>query len=616
MIGFFISLAISTTGIVYGNPDSSVVFEAFIDPSAPETPIFLTQVNDVIEQYGEIYKVVIHPTPTKEHKWSHVFTRLIYAVYRSDEKRGQFYLPWVLLNHQTPFLDGNDVTEEELLKSVLPGYSTPLQINTDELLRIYKESETNELALEAIKYAEEQEVTELPSISINYAMVPISAAKRSLSRMTKKTSSSGGSVTPKHLPGIVYGNEQSSIVFEVFIDPSAEETPLFFQQVNDVINQYGSLYKIVVHPTPTKVHRWSYIFTRFIYAVHRSDVKRGQFYLPWVLLNHQTPFLDGNDVTEEELLKSVLPGYSTPLQINTDELRRIYTEDETYAYVIEAVLYADMKGITELPSINVDGIEVPMNAVKSSVNRKTLRTSTSAKPSVRPPIPGIVYGNESSEITVDIFIDPAAEETKIFFAQISEAIEYYGSQCRIVIHPTPTREHRWSFLFTRLITAVKNTDYKRGQFYLPWVINYHQEPFLDSNNVTEKELLSSVLPTYQNPLQIYPNVLLNEYLKQSTIDETIDAILFAIDEEVDELPAIKINDFSIGLKNKNLKTLFKAFVKPQQTEQQSTNTKEAETTRQQSTVSSSRPVTYRGMKSMRGSDFKLIIWNIKYSIWK
>ncbi|OHT17272.1 hypothetical protein TRFO_41157 [Tritrichomonas foetus] len=145
-----------------------------------------------------------------------------------------------------------------------------------------------------------------------------------------------------------------------------------------------------------------------------------------------------------------------------------------------------------------------------------------------------------------------------------------------------------------MITAVKNTDIKRGEFYLPWVLQYHQEPFLDSNNITESELLHSVIPTYQNPLQIYPDTLLNEYQKQETLDDTIDAILYAKDQGIDEFPSIKINGYYIRLINENIYDLFKTFVKSPKSSNNST---------QPSTPNNDNPVTYRGMKSMRGCDF-------------
>ncbi|OHT17273.1 hypothetical protein TRFO_41158 [Tritrichomonas foetus] len=216
-------------------------------------------------------------------------------------------------------------------------------------------------------------------------------------------------------PGIIYGNEKSNIIFEVFLDPSDEEVKPFVQKVKDLIDQYGNIYKIVIHPTPTKVNKLSYAFTRMIYAVYRSEIKRGQFYLPWAILNHQEPFLNSNNVTESELLSQILPGYSTPLQINTDRLRELYSDEYTNALVLESILYAEMKGITTFPSISLDNVQFPISTLQNVLNR---RSNTKADITH----PGISYGNESAPYKVHVFIDPSAPETQAFFSQITLVI--------------------------------------------------------------------------------------------------------------------------------------------------------------------------------------------------
>lgn len=100
------------------------------------------------------------------------------------------------------------------------------------------------------------------------------------------------------------------------------------------------------------------------------------------------------------------------------------------------------------------------------------------------PIPprstGLLWGNKSALVSIEMFGDPLCPVCMDIWPQVSQVIEYYQNKISFRLHLLPLPYHTWAFVITRVADAIKSIDEEKAKSMLDALYKGDQDLFSNS----------------------------------------------------------------------------------------------------------------------------------------
>lgn len=157
--------------------------------------------------------------------------------------------------------------------------------------------------------------------------------------------------------------------------------------------------------------------------------------------------------------------------------------------------------------------------------------------------PGLVFGLDNPNISLEIFIDPLCPVCAMIWPNAEGIVQKFPTQLGIKIHFLPLPYHTWSFVITRSILAVKALSVEKAQQFIRNLLNGDQDQFSNSAMIdtSEKEVLADVAGYLTSKLGISAADFLAKYNSGDVSSDARIDFKFSATHAVSGTPVVYVN---------------------------------------------------------------------------
>lgn len=370
------SLVKSDFGIQVGNSSSFNHIDIYLDPISAKTTEFYVQFQQTIVDYRNYANMQIHPSPSKNNnendKLSHLATKFLYAIGNLNltAEQNTDVLFYTLFTN--PFINSKaQDSDEKIINYYAQQIELKFKIKSSLILNSFKQDqELNSIITDVLKNCSQ---IELPSILFNGVLVPFygfksfiyynikdiqKVSKRKSFRLFRKNKDKKGI---QRYSEIYFGMTYAKYVFDIYFDPVNKRSKQLISQVEQILQNYSTKLKIIVHVVPSPENKNSFILSKLINSVKMINPTTVTKFLPWIIKNHQDLFYNDKNLTENEILNKILPHLDSDFGINQTLVLKKYVTVENDADCIGSIFNLVLEKIKSLPFAKINGYSISLD---------------------------------------------------------------------------------------------------------------------------------------------------------------------------------------------------------------------------------------------------------------
>lgn len=170
--------------------------------------------------------------------------------------------------------------------------------------------------------------------------------------------------------------------------------------------------------------------------------------------------------------------------------------------------------------------------------------------------PGIVIGNESSVISVDIFCQPGSSDTFFFFQNIIPIIDNYSNYAKITFYLAPVVLSHSSSVLTRLVYSISSTNINKSQMIklLKFIFGTNNLNIQFPSDYSDQLILENYAKIIENALGISSSEIKGEYMKEIGKKRAEETKKLITTKKIKKLPSVFFN--LIEVRSDALKAFF------------------------------------------------------------